>query len=118
MASGRAKTGGETGMNGEHYKGGTFLPSTRLPKRGSGPRIQATQRVLVAPGEFAVLPAGRHSIFGRISHFVEFKNGTAVPRFADDHRAVEVHFDSPAELHRLITAFNLGERDEPAPVPA
>jgi hypothetical protein len=30
--AGRARKGGETGMNGEFYKGGTFLPSTEAPK--------------------------------------------------------------------------------------
>lgn len=29
----RAKKGGETAINGEFYKGGSFLPSTRLPKQ-------------------------------------------------------------------------------------
>jgi hypothetical protein len=31
----RAKKGGQVGLNGEFYKGGTFLPNTRLPKQGS-----------------------------------------------------------------------------------
>jgi hypothetical protein len=29
----RAKKGGEIAMNGEFYKGGSFLPSTHLPKQ-------------------------------------------------------------------------------------
>ena len=29
----RAPKGGTVGKNGEYYKGGTFLPSTQLPKR-------------------------------------------------------------------------------------
>lgn len=33
MANSRAKKGGEIGMNGEFYKGGSFLPSTQLPKQ-------------------------------------------------------------------------------------
>lgn len=31
--NGRAKKGGETAINGEFYKGGSFLPSTKLPKQ-------------------------------------------------------------------------------------
>ena len=35
MSNGRAKKGGEIAINGEYYKGGSFLPSTQLPKRGT-----------------------------------------------------------------------------------
>lgn len=104
----RAKAGGEFGRNGEFYEGGEFLPSTRAPKRGVAKR-NGTRRVLVMPGMVATIPEGRVAVFPRIREFVTFETGKgAVPKFADDHPAVAVHFESPAEMHRLIAAFNGG----------
>lgn len=58
MARTQAFVGGEIGINGHHYKGGQFLPST-LAEPGRwrvGGKWVAIGRKLIAPGEFAVQP--------------------------------------------------------------
>lgn len=59
----RAPKGGTIAINGEHYKGGAFLPATRLPKQGKAPKRGGFCRELVAPGEFADLAPGERSVF-------------------------------------------------------
>lgn len=58
MARTQALAGGEIGINGHHYKGGQFLPSTQAePGRWKvGGKWVMTGRRLVAPGEFALQP--------------------------------------------------------------
>lgn len=45
----RASKGGETGMNGEQYLGGQFLPNTTLPKQDPKARRTATRKQEIAP---------------------------------------------------------------------
>lgn len=104
----RAKQGGQVGRNGEFYKGGTFLPSTSLPKRGPSSRIAASHRALVKPGVIDVVPTGAVAIYPRLQHFVVVDGDKIAPKYPDDHTAIAYHFDSPAELHRLIELFNAG----------
>src|SRR5882672_5550321 len=75
--AGRAAGGGEIGVNGYHYKGGQFLPSTDAPPgtwrvkiKGKSHLIQA-KRELVAPGvlEYAPTPFSR-AIFTLIREIV------------------------------------------------
>lgn len=44
----RAKRGGEVGMNGEFYAGGTFLPNTKLGKMSSS-RPAGSRKVEIEP---------------------------------------------------------------------
>lgn len=104
----RATKGGQVGCNGEFYKGGEFLPSTQLPKRGAASRKAASHRALVKPGVIDVVPAGAVAIFPRLQHFVVVDGDKLAAKYADDHTAIAYHFDSPAELHRLIELFNAG----------
>lgn len=59
MSNGRAAKGGETGLNGERYAGGTFLPSTTLPKGTpkSRPARSTARRQQVARYEWADSPS-------------------------------------------------------------
>ncbi|ACD21587.1 hypothetical protein [Paraburkholderia phytofirmans] len=108
MPAGRARKGGEVGRNGEFYKGGSFLPSTQLPKRGSRGKGNVVKRVLIRPGVLDVIPEGTTAVFPRIREFVQIEDGRAAQRFPDEHVAIQHHFDSPAELHRLIDLYNAG----------
>lgn len=111
MANGRARKGGEVGLNGEFYEGGKFLPNTQLPKRSPQQRRgRAPARVLVEPGVFASMLGEGGSVFARIQLFVRMENGVAVCAFADDHASIAYYFSSPAELHNLIASYNAGER--------
>lgn len=58
MARTQATVGGETGINGHHYKGGQFLPSTHAePGRWKvGGKWVSIGSKLIAPGEFAIQP--------------------------------------------------------------
>lgn len=105
----RAKAGGEIGRNGEFYKGGTYLPSTALPKRGPASRKAATRRALVKPGVWDTVPADRVAIYPRIQPFVNVDGEKVSAKYPDDHTAISYYFNNPAELHQLIDSFNSGE---------
>lgn len=110
----RAIKGGEIGLNGEKYEGGKFMPSTKLPKRGSSSKTLRSNRCLVMPGMTAIIPEGAVAIFPQIREFVTFVDGAgAVARFDDSHPAVAHHFDAPATMHRLIARFNSGQLHYP-----
>lgn len=70
MAAGRAKKGGEVGLNGEFYQGGAFLPRTRLPKRSASKATTRIRVSLVEPGVRQEVPEGKRAIFQQISAFV------------------------------------------------
>lgn len=105
----RAKRGGEIGTNGEFYEGGKFLPSTRLPKRGSSARASANRSVLVAPGELAIVPEGRFAIFHAIREYVTVANGKLVRKFHEEHPASAYQgAEWNAWLDRMIEQWNAG----------
>lgn len=106
----RAKKGGEIGLNGETYKGGTFLPTTRLPKRGSTKGAARTGRQLVEPGVFAVPPPGLRSIFSTIRDVTVWCGGNLAPYF-EGHRywTSECAMDRK-EVKVLCEKYNDGER--------
>lgn len=69
--AGRAKKGGEIGLNGETYKGGQFLPSSEKTVKGSiSVRIpKGTGKKEIAPYTWEVAPADDMlSIYDRITH--------------------------------------------------
>lgn len=107
MSNGRAARGGEIGVNGERYAGGTFLPSTKAPKRGSANRARGSRRVEVEPGVWTETIDGQCSIWGAIGaaadHAVRLANPGApivgIP-------AAVAYYD----LQDLIDAYNRGER--------
>jgi hypothetical protein len=49
MGNGRAKKGGEIAINGEFYKGGSFLPSTQLPKSGTVKKQNSKPKIPLQP---------------------------------------------------------------------
>jgi hypothetical protein len=110
MSAGRAKKGGQTGMNGEFYKGGTFLPNTTLPKRDAKTRVKGTGRVLIEPGVFSVCPEGQMSIFNRIRTFVKIDGEVLTPAFPEDHPSYAYYFTNYAEFAKLMEQYNNGER--------
>jgi hypothetical protein len=115
MAGGRARAGGEIGMNGEHYAGGTFLPNTRLPKRGARARGARTNRVLVEPGVFATIIAeNTGSLYQTLSALVCVENGVMRAAYADDHAAIAYYVGTNevglARFRANIAAYNQGER--------
>lgn len=111
----RAVAGGQTGKNGEFYKGGTFLPSTTLPKRSSQSCKAKTRKVLVEPGVLAELPEGcGGSIFGTYRELISVQAGTAYARDCPD-AVVKAYINKDVEAGRatlvdLVKAYNAGSR--------
>ena len=60
----RAKVGGETGVNGEFYEGGKFLPSTERPKGKA--KVKKPGKQQVEPYRWELPPEGKQVIFHRI----------------------------------------------------
>ena len=112
MSNGRAKVGGETGVNGEYYKGGKFLPSTHRPK-GIPNRNAKTCRALVAPGVLADVPAGMLAIFEKIRVFVSDNGvgGLCIMRHLDaPESACWQHYGPYEHIQSLVSQYNNGER--------
>lgn len=113
MCEGRARKGGEIGRNGEFYKGGTFLPSTQLPKRGS--RAKSGKCGLgsqIEPGVFVErISTDVCSIFVMISGVYGCVNsdGLMEPRPNLPHTAKYSGF-TEEEIRCAMAAYNAGAR--------
>lgn len=107
----RAKRGGEIGKNGEHYRGGTFLPSTTAPK-GERPRYTAgSGKALIAPGVLEVVPEGKRAIFAGVAAVVvRAADGTIAPLPADHPVWASDVYGTRAEVAADCAAWNAGER--------
>lgn len=62
-------------MNGEHYAGGTFLPSTTLAKMARRTKGSGTRKQMVAPFKWELVPAGKTSLFEQFRDFVDMRSG-------------------------------------------
>ena len=70
----RANKGGETGKNGEFYKGGTFIAETDAPKSKSK---KSTKKREIAPYKWEVQPTeDSRSIYDEVSTFCKFDGET------------------------------------------
>ena len=116
-ATGRAPAGGVIGMNGEHYKGGTFLPNTTLPKQGKAAGGTGVGRggFLIEPGVYADPPGeGYKSILNSYNQFIHVNDGIATVYDRGDV-AIE-NFVNPdvaegrAFLRAAAEAYNNGMR--------
>jgi hypothetical protein len=116
-AAGKAKAGGETGKNGEHYKGGQFLPSTTNPKESHSSSVKGGGKREVAPYTWEHSPSPEHHpIWSRIKNFVDHAHLKATgvakihPMFNDDHPAVKQMSHGMDDLINKVDQFNNGER--------
>lgn len=111
----RATKGGETGMNGEAYKGGQFLPNTTLPKMTPAQKKAATRKQEIAPYTWEVPPHFEarsiyRMIAGTFAQWDEF--GVTFKPYLPYIETCEVRnpdFDR-AEIINLIDRWNAGER--------
>ena len=114
--NGKAKKGGQTGINGQQYKGGQFLPASVRTEKGQHRANRSstkTRSLLIEPGKREPVPQGKTSIFGTIKEFVQVENGTMAIT-ASDHslRAYGYTRDS---IQALVSQYNNGERQIAAP---
>lgn len=120
--SGRAKPGGEYGLNGEFYQGGQFMPASARTKKGEYKFELSDKpglgRELIAPGEFAVPPPGKRSIYGsmlRVFTQPIRENGELTDQIEKNKNySDEVIFNNSGltadQLQTYINAFNDGVR--------
>jgi hypothetical protein len=140
----RAKSGGETGANGEWYEGGKFIATRDKPKRAARSR-QATRKVEVEPWKWELPPEeGMRPIFKRMGAGVftgkledgqwgliardatwryYFKTERAVERAKSEYQAYADRFNAgerwttPEEDRAVARAAFLGSGSEmPGPV--
>jgi hypothetical protein len=93
----RAKVGGEVGMNGEFYAGGTFLPNTKLGKMSrSKPTGNRPARTILNP------------VFGLVA-----VDSTYAPTFAKvtaNDQAIAYYGFTRQQVEDIVSRFNAGER--------
>lgn len=132
--TGRAKAGGEVGVNQYFYKGGQFLPSNKELEPGSY-RVQdgrksktvGRRKQDIAPGERQLPPTPfARSIYQGLRHLIEPAPGGKM-RFIDNETALDYYLggvDTPADIgipgvvsakeqftHKeLLELYNRGER--------
>lgn len=113
---GRAPAGGTTGMNGEFYKGGSFLPRTTLPKQGAAAGSTTSGRgVIIEPGVFEHPPtAEAKSILNLYGQFIHVTDGVASvferPDVAIQSYVNEDVAEGRAFLRAAAEAYNAGMR--------
>lgn len=109
---GRAGKGGQVGRNGEWYPGGTFLPSTELPKMAKRATVRGTGRVEVAPYEWAV-PADEalRSLWADVSALCEkVREGGRVVALQVMPEPVAYYGRDLSEVERFAAAWTNGAR--------
>jgi hypothetical protein len=93
----RAKVGGEVGMNGEFYAGGTFLPNTNLGKMSrSKPAGNRPARTIL------------NQVFGLVA-----VDSTYAPTFAKvtaNDQAIAYYGFTRQQVEDIVARFNAGER--------
>ena len=97
----QAPKGGCTGVNGEWYQGGRFLPSTEQPKR-HGCRT-ATGKQEIQPYEWEVPPAGFSAIFHAVRPYI-------TANVEPDLKAVEYYGVSLETVEAYTDLYNSGYR--------
>lgn len=108
---GKAKKGGQTGINGQQYKGGQFLPASKHTVKGQHRAGKANTRPrsdLTEPGRIETLPPGKKAIFGTIRAFVQIENGTMAIT-ASDH-SLSAYGYTRDSMQALVDQYNTGER--------
>lgn len=128
MAKAQAKAGGEYGVNGEHYEGGQFLPSSPSTVKGMTPKIKAGGRVETAPYVWEKTPENNVlSIYDRVAFFVtdnrkqcQFVKGQGFIglMLEANRKAFSVSCTGPCAVNveffdfisGLVAKFNAGER--------
>ena len=115
--SGRAPAGGVVGLNGEFYKGGTFLPNTTLPKQGKAAgSARVATGVLIEPGLRADAPeAGVKSIFNSYREFIAVDAQGVASVIGRPDAAIAAYVDEDvaegrAFLRAAVSAYNAGMR--------
>lgn len=107
----RAQKGGETGINGEEYKGGQFLPNTTLPKgvKGNSAKATKSRKQEIEPYTWEYPPEGKRSIYSQFAGlFGKIINGDIVVNCSDT--TIAYYGKTRKEVEELANRYNNGER--------
>ncbi|CVK21550.1 hypothetical protein [Sporomusa sphaeroides] len=117
MANGRAKVGGQTGVNGYHYKGGQYLPSTDIPPGLLTKNVKPLKKEQVEPYKWELQPSvTMRSIYTVAYSGMIIKNGIATihPLYNHDEDWSFGYNGIPntkkITIGELIDLYNSGER--------
>ena len=116
MTSNRAPKGGTVGMNGEHYEGGQFLPSTTLEKTGrrNVATTKKARKVEISRREWVEEREGFRSIFqtyGGIVLAFSWTDGFCTVCASDV--TLNYYHISREDVQALADRYNAGERWTP-----
>jgi len=102
----RAKVGGEIGMNGEFYAGGTFLPNTQLSKMARS-KPTGSRKVEVEPYVW-VESDGRKPLYGLVRGTVGcLTRDGAIP---NNDTAIAYLGYTREQAQKICDRWNAGER--------
>lgn len=105
----RAKRGGEVGMNGEFYAGGTFLPHTTLGKMQRAAAAAKARKVQIAPCVW-VASEGRRAIYEQFAGVFGVVGRDGVATMTCSAETLAYYRTTRDEAQRLIDRYNNGER--------
>lgn len=106
----RAKRGGETGMNGERYEGGQFLPNTDLPKIAKLAKKVGTGKQEIAPYVWEVPPDGKWSLMWKYGTVWAWSADKKTVRLNDNVNVNYFGATYLAEASEAAQKWNNGER--------
>lgn len=119
MSNGRAKRGGQIGINGHRYEGGQFLPSSKDRLPGSTPAAKATGKQEIAPFKWETPPApGLRSLykvigpgyFSRKNAAGSYEVNTGAKNYDGSPMTGDMVLNCGKTLQELIDLYNNGER--------
>jgi hypothetical protein len=112
MATGRAGAGGQIGMNGEHYDGGQFLPSSPFTVKGENKttRQAGSRKVEIAPCVWEVAPEGKQTIFHLAGVVLKWKVFRTELEATNNAQALNYYGYTQQEAQALADRWNAGER--------
>jgi hypothetical protein len=108
----QAPAGGITGINGDFYEGGQFLPSTERPKHHQpAPKHTGPRREMIAPFTWEDRPEGKRSIYAAlVGTDCEITPDGFMRRYAGLNPAYQRDTIWGHDIEDLIDSYNNGDR--------
>jgi hypothetical protein len=106
----RAKTGGETGMNGEQYKGGQFLPNTALPKMQNKAKATGSKKQEIAPYVWEAAPEGKQSVYRTYNVVWQWEVRGKTFKAIDNEKTLAYFCIAKEKAQEMADKWNNGER--------
>ena len=107
-SAGHAKAGGELGVNGEHYAGGQFLPSSIETRKGEFKRLKAkggARKEEIEPYKWEIIPPGKRALMP----LTQWGSGSIENPRGSGKLEPMARYDTP-QLRTMLDKWNRGER--------